>query len=97
MTSNLREPAYHFLGHLLGHILVELEEELDGIVVLVLPVKLLSIVDAQPQLQARLHHVVLLRQLHVNAVVLLEEGVVQKVRNGIPETQATVFISTHDV
>lgn len=78
------DAAYHLLRHLLGHVFVELKEELDGVVVLVLPVELLGVIHAQPQLQARLHHVVLLRQLHVHAIVLLEEGVVQEVLNGVP-------------
>lgn len=75
---------YHLLRHLLRHVFVQLEEELDGVVVLVLPVELLGVVHAQPQLEARLHHVVLLGQLHVHAGVLLEEGVIQEVLNGIP-------------
>lgn len=79
-----RVSAYHLLRHLLGHVFVELKEELDGVVVLVLPVELLGVVHAQPQLQARLHHVVLLCQLHVHAVVLVEEGVFQEVLNGVP-------------
>lgn len=74
----------HLLGHLLGHVFVELEEELDGVVVLVLPVELLCVVHAQPQLQTGLHHIVLLCQLHVHAIVLLEEGVIQEVLNGVP-------------
>lgn len=76
--------AYHLLRHLLRHVFVELKEELDGVVVLVLPVELLGVVHAQPQLQARLHHVVLLRQLHMHAIVFLEEGVIQEVLNGVP-------------
>lgn len=46
--------------------------------------ELLGVVHAQPQLQARLHHVVLLCQLHVHAIVLLEEGVIQEVLDGVP-------------
>lgn len=82
--SFLHVPTYHFLCHLLRHIFVELEEELDGVVVLVLPVELLGVVHAQPQLQAWLHHVILLCQLHMYAIVFLEEGVIQKVLNGVP-------------
>lgn len=76
--------AYHLLSHLFGHVFVELKQELNGVVVLVLPVELLGVVHAQPQLQARLHHVVLLCQLHVHAVVLLEERVIQEILNGVP-------------
>lgn len=94
-TYSLRVSAYHFLRHLLGHVFVELKEELDGIVVLVLPVELLGVIHAQPQLQARLHHVVLFCQLHVHAVVLMEEGVIQEVLNGVPavkeENQSSAF------
>lgn len=79
--------AYHLLSHLLRNILVELKEELNGVVVLVLPVELLGVVHAQPQLQARLHHIVLLCQLHMHTIVLLEEGVVQEVLNGVPEVK----------
>lgn len=83
-TYGLRVSAYHLLRHLLRHVFVELKEELDGVVVLVLPVELLGVIHAQPELQTRLHHVVLLCQLHVHTVVLLEEGVIQEVLNGIP-------------
>lgn len=76
--------AYHLLSHLLRHVFVELKEKLNGVVVLVLPVELLGVVHAQPQLQARLHHVVLLCQLHMHAVVLLEKGVIQQILNGVP-------------
>lgn len=82
--SFLHVPTYHFLCHLLRHIFVELEEELNGVVVLVLPVELLGVVHAQPQLQAWLHHVILLCQLHMYAIVFLEEGMIQKVLNGVP-------------
>lgn len=84
--------SYHLLSHLLGHVFVELKEELDGVVVLVLPVELLCVVHAQPQLQAWLHHVVLLRQLHVHAVVLLEEGVIQEILNGVPAEKIIVDV-----
>ena len=82
--SCLSLAAYHLLRHLLRHVLVQLKEELDGVVVLVLPVELLGVVHAQPQLQARLHRVVLLRQFHVHAVVLLKERVIQKILDGVP-------------
>lgn len=45
-TRRLCVSAYHLLGHLLGHVFVELKEELDGVVVLVLPVELLGVVHA---------------------------------------------------
>lgn len=90
-----RVSAYHLLSHLLGHVFVQLEEELDGVVVLVLPVQFLGVVHAQPELQALLHRVVLLSQLHVHTVVLLEEGVFQEVLNGVPavreENQSDCF------
>lgn len=44
--------SYHLLSHLLRHVFVQLEEELDGVVVLVLPVELLGVVHAQPKLEA---------------------------------------------
>lgn len=77
-------PAYHLLRHLLRHVFVELKEELNGVVVLVFPMELLGVIHAQPQLQTRLHHVVLLCQLHVHSIVLLKEGVIQEVLNGVP-------------
>lgn len=40
--------AYHLLSHLFGHVFVELKQELNGVVVLVLPVELLGVVHAQP-------------------------------------------------
>lgn len=83
--------AHHLLRHLLWHILVEFKQELNGVVVLVLPMQLLGVIHTQPQLQARLHHVVLLRQLNMDAIVLLEEGVFQQVLDGVPG-EATVFL-----
>lgn len=82
--------AYHLLSHLLRHILVELKQELDGVVVLVLAVELLGVVHAQPQLQAWFKRVVLLCQLHMHAIILVEEGVVQEVLNGVPEVKKEI-------
>lgn len=53
--------------------------------------QLLGVVHTQPQLQARLHCVVLLCQLNMDAIVLLEEGVFQQVLDGVPG-EATVFL-----
>ncbi len=62
---------------------MKLEQELDGVVVLVLPMELLGAVHAKPELQAGFDRVVFLGQLHVNAVVLLEEAVLQQVLDGV--------------
>lgn len=90
--DHLHVLAYHLLSHLLWHIFVQLKEELNGIVVLVLPVELLGIIHAQPQLEARLHHVILLCQLHVHAVVLLEERVIQEVLNCVPAVKSVSLL-----
>lgn len=75
---------YHLLGHLLGDILIELEEDLDGVVVLVLPMQLLVGIHPQQQLQRRLGAVVLLHQVHVDTQLLLEEPVIQQVLDREP-------------
>ena len=75
---------YHFLGDLLGDVFVELEQELDGVVVFVFPVQLLVVIHPEPQLQRRLHAVVVLGEIHVDAELLLEEPVIQQVLNREP-------------
>lgn len=82
--GSLHPSTHHLLGHLLRHILVELEEELDGVVVFVLAMQLLRVVHAQPELEPRLDAVILLSQFHMHPRVLLEEGVLQQVLDGVP-------------
>lgn len=84
LTSKHKCVTYHLLGHLLRNIFVELEQELNGIVVLVFSMELFGVVHSQPQLQARLHRVVFLRQLHVDAIAFMKERVIQEILNGVP-------------
>lgn len=75
---------YHLLGHLLGDVFVDLKQELDGVVIFVFAVKLLVVAHPEPELQSGLPAVVVLRQVHADPQLLLEEPVAQQVLNGEP-------------
>lgn len=75
--------AHHLLRHLLWHVFVKLEQELNGVVVLVFSVELLGAVHTKPELQAGFDRIIFLSQFNVNAVVLLEERVLQQVLDGV--------------
>lgn len=88
MVMKMMVAPYHLLRHLLRDVLVQVKQELNGVVVLVLPLQLLGVVDPEPQLQSSLDAVVVLGQNHVHAVVLLEERVLQQVLDGVPAAAA---------
>lgn len=78
-----RDFGYHLLRHILRDIFVEVKRKLNGFIVLVFPFELLNILNAQPQFDSHHFPVVLFGELHTQTGLLLEEGVVQQILDGI--------------
>lgn len=66
---------------------MEVEGKLDGFVVFVFAFQFLDIFNAQPELYGNHLPIVLFSQLHPHPSLLLEEGMVQKVLDGVSVKQ----------
>lgn len=72
---------------------MEVEGELDGFVVFVFAFQFLDVFNAQPELDGDHLPIVFLSQFHPHPGLLLEEGMVQKVLDGVSVEEKAKFTS----
>lgn len=70
---------------------MEVEGELNGFIVFVFAFQFLDIFNAQPELDGDHLPIIFLSQLHPHPSLLLEEGMVQKVLDGISVKEEAKF------